>query len=136
MGFRPEPKLYKLTFTDPAFHGFQVTMRSIPIGRSLEIQQTQANRTGLSSVEVTCLLAEILVEHMVDWNLEDEDGNPLPISRDTMLTQDADLIWTTNKAWIEAISGVPAPLDESSTSGEPFQEASLAMELLSPSLSS
>jgi hypothetical protein len=77
-------------------------------------------------------------EHLVSWNLEDEDGTPVPATYEAMMQQDHDLIGALNNAWIETLVGVHKadPLPESSTSGEPSLVESVPMEALSSSLAS
>jgi hypothetical protein len=74
---------------------------------------------------------------LVEWNLEDTDGKPVPVN--AAHTRSNRIIAALTTAWIEAVSsGVHSndPLPESSPSGEPSLEASIPMETLSPSLAS
>ena len=121
MGFRHQPRTYLLTFEDPALEGLEVRARSLSIG---ELQSDEP-------------VVESFAHALVSWNLEDEDGNPLPATLETLRTYpDIGFINGLTKAWIDAVTGVDDELGKDSTSGETFPEASIPMEPLSPNPSS
>lgn len=124
MGFKRKRKLYKLTFADPDMDGLQVTMHAIPVGVVLELQAASEKTDG------NARLFEIMSEALVEWNLENEDGTPVPATKEGVMTQDMDFVMAIITSWTEAISGVSAPLASGSTSGETFPEASLPMAVL------
>lgn len=80
---------------------------------------------------------EILAEHVVEWNLED-DGVPLPVEAESFRKLDRparDLIYIE---WVRATNGVSAPFDRRSDGGGPSpteddEEPSIPMEALSDS---
>lgn len=65
------------------------------------------------------------------WNFLDDDGEPLAPTPDSFAGQDMDLTIPVIMAWIDAVSGTPGPLDESSSSGGPSVAQSPPMEPLS-----
>ena len=73
---------------------------------------------------------------LVSWNLEDEDGEPIPADLAGVLSNDFDLNLELIGAWLDAASGAATPLGRPSTSGSPSLEASLPMDPLSPSQAS
>lgn len=135
MGFKAKKKLYRLIFADEDMAGLEVTMTSVPMGDLLKLQQLDPKSASNDPKEFRELL-EIFAGAMLEWNLEDDDDQPVPISVDAFLKQDLDFIFEIIKAWSDAVAGVSAPLDGGSTSGGTSLEASIPMDVSSPSLSS
>lgn len=136
-GFKPQRKTYKLDFSGTDLDGLEVIVGSVPIGTLLELQETyeklgSQNGTAESGKVLRELFA-IFTRALKSWNLLDEDDQPVPVSLDGALSQDADLVLAVIKAWGAAMGSVPAPLAGGSRSGEPALEASLQMDVLSPS---
>ncbi|MFB4273027.1 hypothetical protein [Nonomuraea sp. GTA35] len=78
--------------------------------------------------------------YLVSWNVQEEDGHgnktPVPCTPEEFVASDPRFFREVLDQWAEAIAGVPVPLDSRSPGGEPFPEASLPVEPLSPSLAS
>lgn len=71
-------------------------------------------------------------DSLISWNLEDEQGNPLPCNRASLFAIDNDLALALATEWLAVLGGkVSGPLPESSPSGEPSPVASIPMEALS-----
>lgn len=134
MGFKPPKKQYKLIFEDPDMAGAEVVMRSSSIAKALEFQRIGSGAT--TELEKTDAHVKLLAGALIEWNLEDDDDNPLPATYDGLASLEGHVFWAIFNAWIEAVAGVPAPLDGGSTSGDSSLEASLPMEPSSPSPSS
>src|SRR5215510_14389149 len=111
--------------------GLEVRARSITTGKLLALSRLRAPTLTAEDVEE---LFMALADALVDWNLEDENGNPVPATVEGLYAQDLDFAQRIVWAWIDAVSGVDAPLEPSSPSGGPFPEASIPMEPLSVSL--
>jgi hypothetical protein len=131
MGFKAKKKLYRLIFTDEDMDGLEVTMTSVPMGDLLKLQQLDPKRAASDPEEFRELL-QIFAGAMLDWNLEDDADQPVPITVDAFLKQDIDFIFEIITQWSTAVSGVSAPLDGGSTSGANALEASMPMDTLSP----
>ena len=122
MGFRHQPKVYRLVFDDPQLEGLEVRALGMSIGE-------------LQDDDLTILAA--FVHALQSWNLEDEHGTPLPMTLEALQAYpDADFVSTMTRAWMDAVAGVDEELGKDSPSGKPFPEASIPMEPLSPSLAS
>lgn len=143
MGFRQKSKIYKLIFEDPELDGLVVRAKSVPIGTFLRMQALVEMAGGKDDVTVSGVsgglaamgeLAARFAKALVEWNLEDDEGNPVPCTRDGVLSIDIDLFLEITMQWMTAVAGVPDPLDESLTSGGTSPEESIPMEVLSPSL--
>lgn len=76
---------------------------------------------------------EEFADSLVSWNLEDENGAPIPCTREALFGQvDNDLALSLATEWLERLGGkVDDPLPTSSPSGEPSPVASIPMEALS-----
>lgn len=78
---------------------------------------------------------EAFGDALLSWNLEREDGTPIPCTREALFTDvDNDLALALATEWIERLGGKvdeASPLDETSPSGEPSQVVSIPMEALS-----
>lgn len=142
MGFRPRPKVYRLTFEDPELAGLVVRATSVPIGAFLHLQtliEISGGKDDVADPGVSGGLAAMgelageFVEALIEWNMEDDEGNPVPCTRDGVLSIDLDLFLEIVMQWMTAVAGVPDPLDAGSTSGGMSPEELIPMEVSSPS---
>jgi hypothetical protein len=136
MGYRREPKIYKLVFADPDMEGLIVRAKSTSVRQFLEIQAMADATEASDGVKGMQTLFATFAGVLVSWNLEDENGQELPTTVDTLLEQEFGFVMQIVMAWIEAVAGVPDKLGKASTGGSPLLEASLPMEPLSISLAS
>lgn len=138
MGFRLETH-YKLFFEDEAFIGAEVTMGRMSMREAFEFDRIRFRETeDLDEFEKKCEdLAKLVAEHLISWNLEDKRGRPLPTTAAAILGSQDDLLWSLAAAYIQAVRGVPGPLDRGSENGRPSDPAaSIPMEPLPESPSS
>lgn len=143
-GYRHVPKTYKLTFED--YPGLVIETKSVSTGRLMKLMRMAvrlqdkdvSDASGLTEedTEAVDALFSGFAQALVSWNLEDEDGNPVPTTKEGVYEQDFDLILSLINDWIEAVSGTPGDLGKGSNSGLRFPEVSLPMVPLSPSRSS
>jgi hypothetical protein len=138
-GFKRPGKVYKLVFTDD-LDGLEVKARSMSTGALLDMAplldlKLSATPTAEEMEGIRDLL-ERFAEVLVSWNLEDDDDQPVPADIDGLLAQDLDFVMTIITAWADAVSGVPAPLPQTSPGGEPSLAASIPMDVSSQSLAS
>jgi len=134
-------RTFKLKFADEEMDGLEVRARSASMERYLEIAQIQdaideADSPSAAEYDVIRRLGAQLAEHLVDWNLQEEDGTPVPCTADGLMSQDMLFVYAIVEAWMEAAAGVSAPKAQNSNGGPPSVEASLPMEPLSPSRAS
>lgn len=127
MGFKVG-KVYKLTFEDERFEGLEVRVKSMPLGKFIELAAMidEGGFTGETARQVFEQFATVLVS----WNAENDEG-PLPTTADGLLQLDLAEARAIIEGWRDAITGVPAPLEQSSTDGAPSPEVSIPMEPLS-----
>lgn len=133
MGYKRNPKIYKLKFgEDTDYAGLEVHVRGMTTGQVIAAK-TGKDEDGKGPLES---MLDLLADRIVSWNLEDENGVPVPATRDAFLNEDEDMIAAIINHWMEAAAGVPDPLPQSSPSGEPSLVESVPMEALSGSLAS
>lgn len=130
MGFRKKTKPVVLVFAgDPDLDGLEVHVKGKTLGEYLEI-------VGLTESEIygPALVRQLeeFAKGLISWNLEEEDGSPVPATRDAVFALDKDMALKIATRWFERLEGVvDAPLPESSPAGEPSQVASIPTETLS-----
>lgn len=129
-GYRRKARLFNLAFApDHPLHGLEVTARSVSMRDLLAVMEL-ASLAGASLRDQAVgvgRLTEKLAELIVSWNLEDEDGNPVPATAEGVQGQDMDFVLALCESWIDAVAGVPAPLPQPSEDGAPSLEASIPM---------
>lgn len=127
MGYRPKRKIYTLDFEGDEYQGLEVRIRGLNTGQVMDIDAARADGGDAAIVAMLQLMAEQLVE----WNVEDDNGQPVPTTFEGVRSLDIDFNWAIIDAWQTAAAGVPAPLESGSTSGEPSLVASIPTEVLS-----
>jgi hypothetical protein len=136
-GFRKPAKVYRLKFADEEFAGLEVKAKSVPLGTFLELSTLAEPIAGGDSREQVTRVSQLFAgfaQALISWNLEDEEtGEAVPATYDGIMAQEFDFVLAIITAWMEAISGVAAPLANGSTSGDTTLEASLPMAPISPS---
>lgn len=132
MGSRRNPTLYKLVFSDDTdYAGLEMTLRSVTIG------QMRTLRSGISSeAEANDQLLTLIASRLVEWNREDEDGTPLPPTKESLEGEELGFIHVVLDRWTTAVMGVAAPLESGSNAGEISPEVNIPTEALSSSLAS
>lgn len=117
-GFELEEDEYHLFFEDPKFDGLEVVMSPpASIQESLEFDKVRRARSRAVEPEdvekALGRLAEMLGEHMLSWNLE-KKGIPVSCDAKGLMSSDGRILVAIEGAYINAVSGVPAPLALSS----------------------
>jgi hypothetical protein len=138
MGHRRKRTEYNLSFLDPELSNpdngdaLQVRIRSLSIDRFLhlvDLVNEDASNTAASRE-----LVEVVAEHLVSWNLEDEAGTPVAITPDGIASEDRALLTQIVIGWLRAMTAVPAPLEPGSNGTGTLEGASLPMEVSSAPL--
>jgi hypothetical protein len=116
--------------------GFEITLRRLSVNEMLDVAALADIPDGASADDTNKLifeLTETIADKIVTWNLEAEDGSPIAPSGDALRGEDLGFTHSILDAWIDATTGVPAPLARNSSAGEPSPALSLPMEPLSAS---
>lgn len=144
MGFTPRSTIYTLLFEGTDYEGLEVRMRATKLGALFDAGDLLAigKRVGVdvapTAAEMGRITAEFeeLAAHLVSWNVEDEDGTPVPADLEGLKAQELPLVVRIIKAWQQAMGDVAPPLSNSSSSGRPPDALFMPMEPLAGSLAS
>lgn len=136
MPYTPTRKVYDLEVD--GHPDLTVRARSISMGQVLELSESLEARIfgpviGPENLPHLAKVMAALGSALVDWDLVDEHGAPVPATEAGLRTLDHDLFKAVALAWVDAITAVPRPLEPPSPSGEPSPEASIPMDVPSPS---
>lgn len=150
MGFRETQKVYRLEFEDD-FEGLVVKVTVPAFGKVLELEQQVGGLAELvgkraedfspedvaAAVASSSDMVDAFLDNLVEWNVEDAAGAPIPATREGLARVSSTLGRHVLTTWWEFANGtVPDPKDQPSSGGSPSLEASLPMEPLSPSRAS
>jgi hypothetical protein len=132
MGYVPQRRTFKLRFEDEDMQGLQVRARSVPLGtfldlvKLLDVADTKSvNREDARKVDQ---LFKGFAKALVDWNLEEPEGVPVPATFEGLKSQDIDFSLHIVRAWIGALTQVPDFLANGSSGGGRSLELSMPME--------
>lgn len=127
-GYRPERRVYLLRFEAPEMAGLTVRTRAIPFG--ILTQAVKLGRQGLTldDLDTVDRIFDSFADALIEWNLLDEDGHPVPATADGLAAQDLDLVLTIIMAWTQTASVAGQSEQRSSRSEPPF----LPQQPLSP----
>jgi hypothetical protein len=131
MGYKPKRTLYKLTFDDPDLDGLEVETRSVSIDGLLSffdlLEKAQAMDEEAPDLTVFADVAERFAKVLVRWNVEEDDGTPVPATAGGLLSQDIGFMVQILDAWTAAMSKAPPPLPGASKPSVPPPEESLGL---------
>lgn len=131
-GFKPERTRYRVRGKGD-LDGLLVELKGIDVGTFLEVAEMAdldpRNFTTAQLPQVRRLF-EIVGEALDSWNLLDDDDQPVPATHAGVMAQDFPLVMAIIEGWMEAIGGVPTPLDPRSDDGAPSEVPGIPMEIL------
>jgi hypothetical protein len=121
-----------LQFADGDLAGLVIRVRVMAVGA---LQELLTKLDELSNVESMPYIARSLADHLIGWNIDDEDGNPVPATYEGILSLAPAELGKIGHVWMKSLAGavpVDSPLDDSSPSGVPSagEEPELPMESL------
>ena len=129
MGYRRIPTVYTLD----AIHdedGLIVRMTSIRLGKLRRLMKLTAD-DGADDGGVGEIL-DLFSQSLISWNLEDEQGAPVPTSLEGIEDQEVELIMRIVEAWMGRMTGTEGKNDlgKDSIDGGKFPGQPLTMEAL------
>lgn len=136
MGYRRQPKVYRLTFTgDEEYDGLEVMVRGLPVGEFLSLAKrlSSMDEKDPDMDEIERVFA-VFADKLIGWNLEDAAGVKVPANLHGVKAQDLDFAMVLIKAWVDNMGGVDPELGKGSNSGGTFPEVDIPTEALSGSL--
>ena len=111
-----------LVFEGSEFAGAEVQVRlSVPMRVFIEARQAG------ESHDWEGFLAYFVDKVIVGWNLQHDDGTPIPLSAEGMQAVPFDFLMRLVTEWAGQVGQVPAPLVSASSNGKQSVEASLPM---------
>lgn len=159
-GYRKKEKIYVLKFED--MEGLEVRARGSSVGELMDLMALArlggGHKFTAEDVKDIDGLFGLFASKLISWNLETEDGAPITFDPEMVTlygsdgsvisrletdaeaktrvfrAQDMDFAMDLVLAWVDAVIGVPAPLEQKSDDGAPWEAGSIPMEVLSPSL--
>ena len=122
-GFRIPEKTALITFEDTDYDGAEIQLRlSVSFAQFIALREAAQ---GEDQEGMARLFGENV---LMEWNLEDDAGQPIPANGDGMLAIPLELTNLVVQHWVEAVAGVPAPLAGTSGDLNTLAAASTAME--------
>ena len=115
MGYRCQPTVYKLIFQE--YEGLEVMARLVSVEELLKITGLALQMTTKPDDKQVAELFGWFGKRLVSWNLEDEDGKPVPATLNGLLAQEMGFVLKIIQAWVRAITGVLPPLQNGSSGG-------------------
>lgn len=125
MGYRKVPTIYTIDDFEK-YPGLEVRMKGLKLGKLKKFITMDDDDLDSSVEEIVKLLAE----GIVSWNLEDEDGQPVPTTPEAFDDQELEFLMDLFGAWSDRILGVSKELGKDSTSGVSSPAPPLMMEAL------
>lgn len=131
MGYRKIPTIYTLDAL-PEEEGLVVRMKSIRIGKLRKLMRTVSEAEVSDGADEAMLdeMFSLLAEGLISWNLEDENGIPIPADMSGIDQQELPFTLKILKAWLDNMTGPDEELGKGSPSGEKFPGRPLTMEAL------
>lgn len=127
MGYRRTPKIHLLDL-EKDYPGFVVRMKSLKIGKMRRMLAAMDDET--KTEDMIPEVAQIIAEHVVSWNLEDDEGRTVEPSVEAIEDFELDMLMDLINAWLEKVNGVSDDLGKDSQSGEQFPGRPVTMEVL------
>ncbi len=122
MAFKRKRKVYKLDFSGTEYDGLEVRVSGLTTGEFLEVVMLGATDKDSNETEKTI---QLLAKHLISWNLEDEDDNPVPPTYEGLKSVDFSMALYISNAWTDAIINVSEETEKKSRSGETFLAESI-----------
>lgn len=132
MGFCPDEVTYRLKFVNPAMRGLIVEAREAPLGVILDVMRLGSDPENMNKNELKAVdeLFCAFVQSIVEWNLEDRDGVPIPVGMDGLRRYGLGFGMDLAMAWANAGVDISGPLGRRSNAGQPSGAVSIPMETL------
>lgn len=134
MGYQPGRRTYVLQFEDR--DGLEVKTSSCSTAELLDISNLMDQIKGQSDMNALAELAPRFEKVLQSWNVEDDNGEPVPATAAGLLGLEHHFGIEIVDAWVTVLLGVPDPLEQPSDDGSLSLVESLPMEPLSPSRAS
>lgn len=125
MGYRKIPKIYTLVL-DGDLEGLIVRMKGLKLGQMRSLLAIMDDEDSRTLDE----LPKFLARHIVSWNLEDEQGQPIPADESGLNELEVEEVLILSNKWMDELTGVKEDLGKGSPSGDQFPGQPVTMEAL------
>lgn len=129
MGYRKVPTIYTLDDVKDE-PGLIVRMKAIKVGKLRKLMRVISVEEDKMTPEMIDEIFKLLLDGLVSWNLEDEQGSPVPTTMDGVDELELTTVMAILNEWLENMTGVDDELGKDSTSGATFPGRPLTMEAL------
>lgn len=102
MGFRRPQSVVRLPLTGE-LEGLTVHIKALPAGLQLDMGERDVD--GLSRIQLWRTAMSDFAAVLVSWDLEDENGVPIPATLEGLLSQDLEFGTTLAGAWLDLVNG-------------------------------
>jgi hypothetical protein len=127
-GYKRKRKTYRLDFSDTEWNGLEVRVKGLTTGEYLQLVQLSAtSEEGDSETEA---MLKMFASHLISWNLEDDEGDPIGTSFEDIKENDFTMNMSIVRAWTDALASVPEKVEKKFTTGDAALVASIPMETL------
>ena len=122
-GFRIPERTALINFEGTDYDGAEIQLRlSVSFAQFIALRESAQ---GEDQEGMARLFGDNV---LMEWNLEDDAGQPIPATGDGMLAIPLDLTNLVVQHWVEAVAGVSVPLAPPSGDISTLAAASTAME--------
>lgn len=128
MGYKSRPRTFLLSFEDEEYKGLEIEMKGLSVAGFLTLAKVTSSDN--QTQEQVGTMFRLFSTGLKSWNMEDEDGTPLPPTYDSVLTLDSDFVIHVVASWMEGMAGVDKELGKGSDSGATSPVPLPTMELL------
>jgi hypothetical protein len=125
MGIRPERTIINLSFgEDTSLALFKIKVGCCTI-REMNMMLSQGGEKATTGVEVVAAntqVEKLFLKYLVEWNLDGEDGQPLPMTEEGIETLEPAILTQFIVSWQTAMMAVPTIQKPTSSNGVPSEE--------------
>jgi uncharacterized protein YggL (DUF469 family) len=113
--------VYRLEFTEPEYEGMIVRVRKMSMAEairaSFDLAWQPADDMAARRAKQHETF-EMFIDHVLDWNLTEEDGTAVPQTVEGLLSLEPEFIGLLVGVWQAGRRAIAAPLEQNSSGGE------------------
>lgn len=132
MGFKAR-RTYVLAFNEGTpLHGATIKCKGVAGGK---VTRWKAEIDATERDDMIDLIVEQLSKVIVEWDLEEDDGEPISVCPENVASLEMDQLMCLYDAWLIAVIGVSQNLGKGSGFGEKLQaDSTIQLDNASPDL--
>lgn len=138
MGCKRKRRRYVLQFSEGDLAGLEVRTKSAGMRQYLAIAKLsnvdrRARMLTEQSITVIEDLCEAFARTLESWNLEEEDGTPVPATSDSLMDLEPRDLFTIVYAWMDAVTGTSEGAERPASGGSgPLADGDASLEASLP----